>query len=361
MTRRGIAYYVTAHGYGHGVRSCDIIRALNRLRPDLPVVIVSALPQSFYTNRLPSKTNRYRPGAFDVGMVQVDSIRVDVPATLARLRELYAGRDSMIRREREFLAAEGIAAVVADIPAIPIEAAAQAGVPALAVGNFGWDWIYEAYAPQDPGWQAISGSFADGYARANLLLRLPFSEPMLAFSRIEDIPLVASPGRDRRAEIADVTGADPGCRWVLLSFTTLDWDNRAIDRVCRIDGHEFFTVLPLSWERRNIHAVDRNRFPFSDVAATADAIISKPGFGIVSECVANRKPLIYAERTDFLEYPILERAIRRYLRHVHIPAERLYRGELEQALCAVRHQPEPVEQMPLGGDIVAARRILEII
>ena len=28
MKNRHIAYYVTAHGYGHGVRSCDILGAL---------------------------------------------------------------------------------------------------------------------------------------------------------------------------------------------------------------------------------------------------------------------------------------------------------------------------------------------
>ena len=36
-----LIYYVSTHGYGHGVRSADIIRALNRLRPELPIVVVS--------------------------------------------------------------------------------------------------------------------------------------------------------------------------------------------------------------------------------------------------------------------------------------------------------------------------------
>ena len=33
MKRRHIAYYVTAHGYGHGVRSCDILAALLAAHP----------------------------------------------------------------------------------------------------------------------------------------------------------------------------------------------------------------------------------------------------------------------------------------------------------------------------------------
>jgi hypothetical protein len=42
----------------------------------------------------------------------------------------------------------------------------------------------------------------------------------------------------------------------------------------------------------------------------------------------NLKPLIYADRGDFLEYAILEDAIRKYMKHLHIPAAQLYAGEL---------------------------------
>ncbi|MEJ2109591.1 MAG: hypothetical protein P8Z37_06690, partial [Acidobacteriota bacterium] len=91
--RPSIAYYVSAHGYGHGVRSCDIIRAFNRLFPDIRVHVITTLPAGFLHNRIPGKQSRFRSGAFDIGMVQKDSIRVDVPATLKQLERLYAGSE----------------------------------------------------------------------------------------------------------------------------------------------------------------------------------------------------------------------------------------------------------------------------
>jgi len=356
-----IAYYVTAHGYGHGVRSCDILRAVNQMRPGLPIVIVSDLPAAFFQARLNLGSFVHRPGSFDVGMVQPDSIRVDVPATLLKVEALYARREELIEREVSFLAGEGVGLVVADIPAIPLQAAAKSGIPRITVGNFAWDWIYSAYQAQDQRWAAVSRAFAEDYGKADLLLRLPFHEQMSAFPCVEDIPLVASPGRARRAEMAEITGARQDRPWVLLSFTTLEWDDRALESVGRIDGYEFFTVRPLYWERRNIHPIDREVIPFSDIVASVDAVLSKPGFGILSECIANRKPLIYAERSGFLEYPILESAIKRYLRHVHIPTERLYRGDLREALDAVWDLPEPPEAIPLGGDVIAAERILSFL
>ena len=354
---RGVAFYITAHGYGHGRRSCDIIRAFRRLRPEVPVWVVSGLDESFVRGQLGPGGYALRPGSYDVGMVQLDSIRVDVGATLGRAERLCARRREIIDAESAFLRERRIGVVAADIPALPIEAAAGIGIPALAVGNFSWDWIYAGFLDHSPRWRAVVDLFAAGYARADLLLRLPFSPAMDAFPRSEEIPLVATPGRCRRGEIARISGCDPDRKWVLLSFTTLDWDAGALARVGEIRGCEFFTVLPLRWESPHIHALDRGRVPFSDVVASVDAVVSKPGFGILSDCVVNHKPLAYAERSDFREYPVLEAAVGRYLRHVHIPAEELYRGNLGPFLDRLEGSPEPAERLTGGGDDIAAARI----
>lgn len=356
-----VAYYVTAHGYGHGVRSCDIIRGLNHLAPDLRISIVSDLPESFFRNRLHSNLNFCRPGSFDVGMVQIDSIRVDVDASLARVESLYRNRETLVRQEAAFLEAGEFGMAVADIPAIPLEAAAVAGIPRVAVGNFSWDWIYSAYVAKDSRWGPMVWAFAEGYAQADLLLRLPFHGDMRVFPRVEDLPLVARPGRVRRQEIAELTGAAHETRWVLLSFTTLEWDARALERVAGLEEYSFFTVLPLEWKGNNLFAVDRCRIPFADVVASVDGVISKPGFGIVSECIMNGKPLVYADRSDFLEYEPLVEGIRKYLRNVHIPSKKLYQGDLSEALKSIESAAEPPHRIGGGGASLAAQRLLKCL
>ncbi len=356
-----LAYYVSAHGYGHGVRSCDIVRALNDLRPDVRVYLVSDMPASFFRNRLPSNSNCFRRGSFDVGMVQLDSIRVDVGATLERIEFLYSRRQELVRQEAAFQEEAAISAVVVDIPALPLEAAARRRIPGIAVGNFGWDWIYSSFIPQDRRWERIVGEIREGYVQADLLLRLPFAEDMRVFRHVEDIPVVASPGLERRTEIARLTGAKTSRPWVLISFTSLDWDSKALDNVEHCAEYEFFTVLPLGWHRSNIHAVDRDRISFTDMVASVDVVISKPGFGILSECLVNRKPLIYADRRDFPEYAVLEEAIRKYLKHEHIPAERLYSGHLREFLRNALDLPAPPLSHAVGGATIAARRLLDFL
>lgn len=356
--RRSLVYYITAHGYGHGVRSCDIIMALRRADPDLCIHVVSDLPVEFLRSRIDLPMEAYRAGSFDVGMVQLDSIRVDVDKTLERVISLLNSRPARINDEREFLRGQKAGLVVCDIPSIPMEAARAEGIPAIAVGNFAWDWIYEEFIPRDARWRAAVEMFREGYRQADLLLRLPFCEPMAAFPRIRDIPLVSTPGKNIRHELAAAYKIDPAKTWVLLSFSTLDWNAAALQRVEQLHDYVFLTVLPLGWPGKNFCAVDRHLFGFSDVIATADLVVSKPGYGILSECVVNDKPLVYAERTDFREYPVLEASLKKHLRHQHIPAAELYEGNLGPYLQKVISNPLASEPLAGGGDSAAATAIL---
>ena len=299
--------------------------------------------------------------SFDVGMIQLDSIRVDVEATLDRLELLLSRRKELVEQEHSFLKETGIGLVVADIPGLPVEAAAMAGIPSVAIGNFGWDWIYADFLQRDRRWGPVVELFREQYAKADLLLRLPFCEPMNAFPRVKEIPLIATPGRAQRWEIASLTGCDPRKKWILLSFATLDWNEEALARVEAIDDYEFLTVLPLQWQRRNIHSLSREQVSFSDVIASADAVISKPGFGILSDCIVNRKSLIYADRSDFREYSILEDSIRKYLKHLHIPVGKLYSGDLRESLEGIWTRPDPDLTLPRGGDRIAAERIADFL
>jgi hypothetical protein len=354
---RPLVYYITAHGYGHGVRSCEIIRAFKAQNPEAPVCVVSDLPRTFLENRLHGLGIVYRAASFDVGMVQLDSVRVDVPATLARLTLLDDQWAQRVAQEAQWLRDQHAAMIVADIPAIPIEAAAQAGIPRIAIGNFAWDWIYSAFEKQDARWPGIIGKFRSAYSLTDLLIRLPFAEPMRAFPWRVDVPVPAEPGVSKRDALAQALGCPVDRTWVLLSFTSLDWNEDALNRVRALDDYVFLTVKPLAWQGGNMFAVDRDRFSFQDVLASSDIVLTKPGFGILSECIANQKPMVYVDRADFLEYPVLEKAVQKYLKHAHVPAPDLYAGHLAHALEAVQTCPEPAHRIPTGGGPAAAHLI----
>ena len=281
-----IAYYRTAHGYGHATRSCDILNAIHQTAPAVPIIVKTDLPPAFLRSRLPPSIE-LRSGAFDVGLIQKDSIQVDLEASLAALDKLYQHEERRIEQEVQFIHSENIGVVVADIPAIPLAAANRAAVPAIAVGNFGWDWIYSDFVKYDPRWQPYVEKFRTVYEQTDLLIRIPFAEPMTAFLNQLDVPLLAQPGTPNREQIAAQTETDISKPWVLLSFTSLKLNEQALENIKALDDYEFFSVDPLVWEESAIHCVDRKTIGFADILASMDTVITKPGFGIVSECIAN--------------------------------------------------------------------------
>jgi hypothetical protein len=344
-----LVYYISAHGYGHSVRSCDVIRALHRLRPELPLLIKSRTPAEFFDSRLKGIKYKLLWEEFDAGLVQIDSLRANLDESLHKAESLLQRRPKLIEAEELWLRDVGAAAVVADIPAIPFAAACRAGVPALGVANFSWDWIYDEFAARDRRWQAVAEAFAADYAQADLLFRLPFSGPMKAFPEQMDVGLLAEAGRDRRAEIAAASGADPGRRWVLICFWSLDWDSAARARIGGMEDCEFFMMPGAELGQANTHTLPRKAFHFSDVVASVDVVLSKPGYGILSDCIANGKPLIYSERSDFREYAVLVESIARYLPHARLSMEELYSGDFRRALDSLHEHAAPIPSFPLGG------------
>ncbi len=353
-----IAYYITAHGYGHGARSCDILNALHTAAPDIPIIVKTDLPMDFMRSRISDRIE-VRPGAFDVGLIQKDSIQVDLAASLEALQALYAREKDLIRQEMQFMRNEQVGVVVADVPAIPLAAAQQSGLPSLACSNFGWDWIYAEFAESDKRWQFFVDKFRDVYAKTDLLLRQPFSEPMAAFPHQIDLPLLAKPGMNRRSWIAESSGADTSKPWILLSFTSLNLDADALEQLARLDAYEFFSVEPLEWPGSAVHCISRSTVRFADIMASVDAVVTKPGFGILSECIANNKPILYSDRINFKEYAVLVEYIGKYCRHAFIPNAQLYAGQLGCALEEIATAPPPLEPMPTGGAEIAAAEILK--
>lgn len=334
-----IAFYITAHGYGHAGRSLEVIAELEKHEP---VTIVTEVPEEFFRPRF---QGGYRRQAFDCGLIQKDSVRGDVLATLGRIQGIMSQSGRLLEKEREFL--DQARLVVVDSPSLPLQAARAAGIPGVALTSFGWDYIYRPFAQRESAWNEVCDWFQAGYHQATLALQYPFSAPIKEGA--ETVPLVARPGSNRRAEIAAETGADPGKPWAVVWFHELDLDPRSLEGL----PYELFTSMDWPQARHSQAA-------FSDIVASADVVVSKPGFGIVSDCIANDKPLVYVPRADFSEAYLLEAAIRKYTAYSRIEPGDLYTGNWFESLEQARTGRPKLPPPPQDGAAQIARRILRV-
>ena len=73
-----------------------------------------------------------------------------------------------------------------------------------------------------------------------------------------------------------------------------------------------------------------NGLRYEDLVRAADVVVTKPGYGIISEAIANGAALLYTSRGHFVEYDVLVREMPRYLRAEFIEQKQLLSGRLER-------------------------------
>jgi L-arabinokinase len=113
-----------------------------------------------------------------------------------------------------------------------------------------------------------------------------------------------------------------------------------------------------------VHVVSEDRlaadFRYEDLVACADAVITKPGFGIIGECATAGTPMVYTSRGDFREYDVLVEEMPKVLRCAFISQSDLFGGRWQHALQSAVSQPAPPQRWPPTGARVAAETIARI-
>ncbi len=360
MKNRRLAYYITPHGFGHAIRSIEVIRHLLVLAPALEIVIVSTIPEFLVDQSLGDSVS-IRRKQLDIGLVQRDSIQFDLRATLDQLQSLHDHRDALVADEIHFLNAQEIQAVVCDIPFLPFAAASQASIPAIGMGNFTWDWIYQAYASVDSRWTPLVDWIRESYHKCHLLLQLPMHGDCSVCPNIQDVPLVARRAKRKREETLEILGLRLDQKVYLISFGWLDLGETAQKRLEEITDAVFLFKHPLSFHFRNGICLDEHPLSYEDVVAAVDGVITKPGYGIVSDCLAHGTPVIYTDRGFFPEYDILVQEMAKQLSTVYLSSPDFYAGRWQAAIQALEKLPRVTPALPCNGAEVCAETILRYL
>ncbi len=303
-----VVAYVSGHGLGHAAREVQILR---RLPEEIPLIVKTSSPAWFWESEL-TRPFTLIPESYDVGCVQKDSITIDIDATRTAKCAMDIKNRARFDAERRWLESVGAKVVVCDVASFPLTVARSLGIPALLVANFTWVDIYEPFA----GFEAILARLRAAYGHADLLIETGLSLPMTYFPRRYKAGLVARVGQDRREKIPLTppcrvpSGCGEGGPRLALIYAG-NWGLPiAWERLKEFPDWHFLTLTPPGSVRPpNLTALSRDLMPHEDLVASVDLVISKPGYGIVGECLANGTPLLYGPRTEFAEYLALDAAL----------------------------------------------------
>jgi L-arabinokinase len=347
---------VSGHGFGHAVRSAEVARVL--LRRGARVLVRTDAPRWLFPDAVEAVPSPGWP--VDVGVVQHDGLEFDIDATRERWRAFAADFEARASVEGELLREAAADIVVGDIPPLAFAGAQRAGLPSLAVGNFTWDWIYAIW----PDFEDIIACVQRGYRCAEGLLRLPMHTPeadaYAAFRKVEDVPLVARYAARSRDDVRAALGLPLDRRVVLVSFGGFSAQGLQRERLAAWSEDTFVFIGADADRSLPANVVNLNESPsdYVSLLAACDAVVTKPGYGIVADCLANRVPVLFTDRGPFREYDVLAETLTTLGHARYVPRQDVLAGELGPHLDALLGSEARWVELPMNGATVVAERVL---
>ncbi|NOY77185.1 MAG: hypothetical protein GXO76_04880 [Calditrichaeota bacterium] len=355
--KKSILFYISGHGYGHTTRSVEVMKKLLEIKPDVHLLIKTDAPEWFFRLNLPKGHFTLVSEPVDVGLVQTNSFVADRRKTLEAFARFYLNFKNRLPGELRFVRENQVELIVGDISPLAFEVARAAGVPGIALANFSWDWIYEPYAETYPEFSWVVPVLKMLYGKADALLRLPLHGDLSAFPNPRDIPLIARKAQLSREAVREKLDFLPDPFHTRIGLISLRADDLAqIDLRRLAEIPEFhFLVFSAKSPVPHVHTLPPDFLPYQELVHACDVVISKPGYGIVSECIANRTPLLFTSRDDFREYDVLAEGILALGLGRFLPRERFFAGDWREALTALPDLGSNWNPPPVNGAEEAAR------
>jgi hypothetical protein len=312
MSNPTIYIAITDHGFGHAARTAAIAGQLQKLLPSIELILVTTAPRWLLECYIDGDFV-YRQLGFDVGVVQADSLKMDLDETLARWDKIISQQDEIIDREVEFCQKHGVNLVFGDAPPLATLIAKKLGVPCWMSGNFGWDFIYRDWGEK---FTPIADWISDCYRQCDRLFRVPLHESMDRFPVIEDVGLTGGDPKYSLAEIRDkfkLTRSKE--RTILLTFGGLSLDAIPYHNVSEFPDYQFITLDRNAPDLPNLVKVLDRDFRPVDFMPLCGRIVSKPGYATYAEALKLEIPIISLTRSGFAEAEVILNAMQDYGYH----------------------------------------------
>jgi hypothetical protein len=193
---------------------------------------------------------------------------------------------------------------------------------------------------------------------------------------VRDVPFIARRSRRDPEEVRRRFGLPMDERLVLASFGGYGLRDLDVDALAELEGYTVVITADVRGVRRandagspvpgfaehlpaTVRFVPENGLyeagcRYEDLVAAVDVVITKPGYGIIAECAANRTALLYTARGRFIEYDVLVREMPRYVSSAYISKDELLKGRWQGPLDGLMRRGWP-DQPDIVAGILADR------
>ena len=339
---------ISSHGYGHFAMTAPILHELNK-QPSITLTVRCELPEKLIRSRIGGDFDIV-PESSDFGIVMDSSLDVDLEKTAAAYRSLHADFSQAVENEKAKLISYEPDLILANIPYVTIAAAKLAGIPTIAYCSLNWATIFHDYFIDTfPEAESIFLEMKDAYNEAESFICPSPSMLMPGFTKIKKVGPVAKVAANQHEKIKAQLSLPQESKLVLVTpggvYTDVpinDWPE--------LPGVIWITAWPYQSDRKDVVSIEQVKVPFNELLVSCDAVITKPGYGTVTETTCNGIPVLYVLRGDWPEEPFLESWWIEHGTVLKINRADFFAGNIAQSLTALWALPQTLPVNATGVD-----------
>lgn len=287
-------------------------------------------------------------------MVNSDPNTVEPLKSFDRYRALFDDFENIVAAEmaRQTRFAPDI--VLSNIGFVPLEAARRLGIPAVALAPFHWGQIFEAYCGDMVGGASILERLNAIYSNCDMFIATAPHVPMPSCIPLRAVGPISSVSEQRRAALKAALGLPRERRLALIAMGGIggalpieDWPE--------FHGWTFIHRGPdTCGEHKNVVPGESLPFTFAELVASVDAVLTKPGYGTVTECACAGTPILYRSRDDWPETPHMMEWAARHVAVAELDNATFKSGQFQEKLQMLLQAPRLERARPTGiADVVA--------
>ena len=168
---------LSSHGFGHLAQVAPVLNALRQCLPTLRLTIQTSLSRAILHKRIAGHFTHI-PEPADIGMIMVNALEVRVQESFTAYRSWHNHWEQRMAQQKALLTRLAPDLLLANIPYLPLSAAASLGFPAVALCSLHWAAILQGYCSTQPDWPTLRHTLLDAYNSAAVFLRPAPSMPM---------------------------------------------------------------------------------------------------------------------------------------------------------------------------------------
>ena len=334
---------ISGHGFGHVAQTAPILNLLLDRIPQLRLTVRSSVPLAHLRSRIHAPFD-HLPSHGDIGMVMSSALDVSNDDSRAAYRAFHADWDARVAEEARLLRELGADAVFSNVGYLPLAGAQSAGIANAALCSLNWFDIYRHYAGDD----AIAAQIYACYANADAFLRVTPGMAMETLPNLVEIAPVADVGHDRRDELARHLRLSKDEKLVLVSMGGIT-SRLPIERWPHIDGVRWLVQKNWQVDHPDTIVLESLTMSFSDLLASSDALLCKPGYGSFVEAACSGTSVLYVNRPDWPESPALIEWLQKYGVCREVSRNQLESGDIALDLSSLWSAPQVTPPVASGA------------